>query len=116
MRACDRKHVGRLAGALIWLLPILFLWPAAAKAQYWTCCDTYCPPGNTPGQAPGMEPEEEPPPICGQDTECRGEPCTGTRGNPVDLWNGREFFTHTDLVLPGMMDIVIRRSYDMTFG
>ena len=112
MRACDRKHVGRLAGALIWLLPILFLWPAAAKAQYWTCCDTYCPPGNTPGQAPGMEPEEEPPPICGQDTECRGEPCTGTRGNPVDLWNGREFFTHTDLVLPGMMDIVIRRSYD----
>jgi RHS repeat-associated protein len=61
----------------------------------------------TPAPSP---PGPPPPPGCGQNP---GQCCPqGTGGKPVDLWNGREFFTHTDLVLPGLMDIAIQRSYD----
>ncbi len=76
----------------------------------WNCPEEYN--YGTRGEAPPAPPPVKETPPCGQDQSCETEACTSTEGNPVDLWNGREFFTHTDLVLQGRMDIVIRRSYD----
>jgi YD repeat-containing protein len=103
-----------------WLVVVgVLAWGTAeeATAQLWRCGHTIgignsCPPmtSPTPGTPSEGEPAEKPASFCPQDGGCEG--CIRDAGNPVDLWNGREFFTHTDLVLPGLMDIVIRRSYD----
>jgi len=66
--------------------------------------------GYTPLVPPSPPAPPPPPPGCGTNpTGCCGQ---GSGGKPVDFWNGREFLTHTDLVLPGLMDITIQRSYD----
>ncbi len=95
------------------LLVIVGPWSTTAQAQYWPCGCSYCPAGPVQGVVPGLPPEgtEESPP-CNPDDQCCQAENTADSSNPVDLWNGREFFSHTDLVLPGMMDIVIRRSHD----
>src|SRR5262245_51850097 len=65
--------------------------------------------GWTPGTAPPPPPPPPPPQNCDPTVTCCNQ---GSGGKPVDLWNGREFLTHTDLELPGLVPIVIRRSYD----
>jgi RHS repeat-associated protein len=64
-------------------------------------------PGGPPPTTPTPPPETPP---CGQN----GETCCpiGSGGDPVDLWNGREFLTHTDLSVAGVVGIRVRRSYD----
>lgn len=91
---------------------------AATPWPYWQCghvaashgvgmvCTAPTPPSPFPGPTAPPPPTEPPP--CGQNECCD----TGKEGKPVDLFTGREFFTHTDLVLPALVDIVIRRSYD----
>jgi RHS repeat-associated protein len=62
----------------------------------------------TPGGPPPSNPPPPPPPGCGQNVCCK----TGGGGMKVDFWNGREYLTQTDLSLPGLMPIVVQRSYD----
>ena len=114
-----------LIGAVVVLVTLLAP-PLAGTAQaqeppwpYWQCghviashgIGNICPP--PPDPTTGLPPTlfdllSDDQSACGEGTCCD----TGTSGKPVDLWNGREFFTQTDLVLPGFIDIVIRRSYD----
>jgi RHS repeat-associated protein len=94
MQAQLFKRVLRLAGVAV-LSSVAPLWAGHAP---------------TPGGPPPSNPPPSPPPGCGQNPDdCCDQGCGG---KPVDFWNGREFLTHTDLVVPGLVDITIRRSYD----
>jgi RHS repeat-associated protein len=66
--------------------------------------------GTTPNTTPSPEPEDSPdqPPDCGG---CPSE-SSGCGGQKVNFWDGREQFAQTDLVLPGLIPIVMTRSYD----
>jgi RHS repeat-associated protein len=115
MHTADKKHNvhGSLRVASFSILLILVLTPLL-EAE-WAPCGHAIGVGNncstevlisTDGSAPASL-------ASSADSQCGNNMCcTTTAGNPIDLWNGREFFTHTDLVLPGLMDISIQRSYD----
>jgi RHS repeat-associated protein len=81
------------------LLQITMLFPPAWASH-----------GTTPNTTPANEPDDtpEPPPDCGG---CPPEN-SGCGGQKVNFWDGREKFSQTDLVLPGLIPIVITRSYD----
>ena len=68
------------------------------------------------GTQPNTTPANEPPPQPEQPPDC--DPCKSVSegascgGQKVNFWDGREQFSQTDLVLPGLMLIVMTRSYD----
>jgi RHS repeat-associated protein len=118
MRTAEKKHNvhGSLKVASVSILLILAMTPLL-EAEWAPCghaigvgnnCSTEVLQG-TPGEGSGTLPKGKPSQCPTED--CRGE-CKTEAGNPIDLWNGRENFTHTDLVLHGLMGISIQRSYD----
>jgi RHS repeat-associated protein len=66
------------------------------------------------GSTPNTTPEDEPPPEPEPPPDCGGCPPenSGCGGQKVNFWDGREQFSQTDLELPGLIPVVITRSYD----
>ncbi len=77
---------------------LLGFFPSASHAGH--------PP--TPGCTDCDDPPQEKKKKKCEDPDC----CDGAGGGKVDFWSGQEFFTHTDLTLPGLMGIRVKRLYD----
>jgi YD repeat-containing protein len=77
--------------------------------------------GTTPNTTPSPEPppQPEPPPDCGSSASPQDcDPTNSVKqdaacgGQKVNFWDGREQFSQTDLVLPGLIPIIMIRYYD----
>jgi RHS repeat-associated protein len=100
MKRHNRNRNGASAAGWILVTVLLLCWGRPADAGH------FPRPGTLPAPAPAVPPS----PPCGQNSDG----CCSHRaeGKPIDLWNGREFLSHVDLELPGVVGIRIRRSYD----
>jgi RHS repeat-associated protein len=110
-------------GGLTWLRIGALLVVIATGWLYWAdnvalACDGGCFPtsgGGSPPAPPAPDPCDDPSTCCkggGGPGSGSGGGAGGGYGKPVSPYSGKEFYTYTDLTVPGVFDIHMVRKYD----